>query len=90
MAGAVGDAWRHAALADAAVALALNGFAPRNPTEFARAPHPGGALLVVTPRPERHHELAALHQVGDGPGKLARPQRHSDLRAPKQRRGREA
>jgi 23S rRNA (guanine745-N1)-methyltransferase len=72
MAGVVGDVWRHLPLADAAVDLVLNVFAPRNPAEFARVLHPGGALLVVTPRPEHLQELAALHRVGIDPDKLAR------------------
>lgn len=51
------DVWQRLPLADAAAALVLDVFAPRNGPELARVLHPDGALLVVTPTP-RH--LAGL------------------------------
>jgi 23S rRNA (guanine745-N1)-methyltransferase len=47
------DAWRPLPVRDAAAALALSVFAPRNGAELARVLVPGGALIVVTPT-ERH------------------------------------
>lgn len=43
------DTWRQLPLADHAVKLLLNVFAPRNAAEFARVLAPDGALIVVTP-----------------------------------------
>lgn len=45
------DAWRPLPLADGCASLLLDVFAPRNAAEFARVLAPGGALIVVTPRP---------------------------------------
>lgn len=53
-AGAVAaDAWRALPVRDAAVALAVSVFSPRNGAELARVLKPGGALIVVTPS-DRH------------------------------------
>lgn len=51
------DAWRRLPVADAAAALVLNVFAPRNVEEFRRVLAPGGRLLVVTPEPDHLAEL---------------------------------
>jgi 23S rRNA (guanine745-N1)-methyltransferase len=57
--GAVGcDVWRRLPVADGAAAAALSVFAPRNGAELHRILHPGGRLVVVTPRPEHLRELA--------------------------------
>jgi 23S rRNA (guanine745-N1)-methyltransferase len=57
-AGAVAaDAWGRLPLADAAAAVALSVFAPRNGGELRRVLHPRGALLVVTPTPAHLGEL---------------------------------
>jgi len=66
------DIWRLIPLGDATVDLALNVFAPRNPTEIARVLRPGGTLLVVTPAPGHLGELDALHGVGIDPRKTER------------------
>ncbi|MBO1269101.1 methyltransferase domain-containing protein [Arthrobacter cavernae] len=55
----VWDIWRPLPVADAAVDVVLVVFAPRNPAEFARVLRPGGALIVVTPRPGHLAEIAA-------------------------------
>lgn len=56
--GAVGcDAWRPLPVADSAVALVLNVFAPRHGAELHRILSPAGTLLVVTPAPEHLGEL---------------------------------
>lgn len=55
----VADVTRVLPLADAGVDVALNIFAPRNPTEYARVLRPDGLLLVVIPA-ERH--LASLRE----------------------------
>jgi 23S rRNA (guanine745-N1)-methyltransferase len=47
------DAWRRLPVRDAAIALALSVFAPRNGAELARVLRPGGTLIVVTPS-DRH------------------------------------
>ena len=47
------DAWTPLPVRDAAVALALNIFAPRNGAELARVLKPTGALLIAVPT-ERH------------------------------------
>lgn len=48
--GAVGcDVWAPLPVRDAAISVALNVFAPRNPAELARVVAPGGTLVVVTP-----------------------------------------
>lgn len=58
--GAVGcDAWAGLPVRDAAAALAINVFAPRDPAELARVLAPGGALVVVTPNRGHLSELVA-------------------------------
>ncbi|MGH3276113.1 MAG: putative RNA methyltransferase [Streptosporangiaceae bacterium] len=58
-AGAVAaDAWHRLPVADAAAAVVLNVFAPRDGAELRRILHPAGALLVVTPNPGHLAELA--------------------------------
>lgn len=47
----VWDLWRPLPVADAAVDVLLNVFAPRNGAEFARVLSPGGLALVATPLP---------------------------------------
>lgn len=54
---AVCDTWRPLPVQDAAAALVLDIFAPRNGHEIARVLRPGGALLVVTPTPDHLREL---------------------------------
>ena len=56
----VWDVWRPLPLADAAVDVVLNVFAPRNPAEFRRVLAPGGMLLVVTPLPDHLRQLRSL------------------------------
>ncbi|MEU8135700.1 methyltransferase domain-containing protein [Streptodolium elevatio] len=51
------DAWRPLPVRDAAAALVLNVFAPRNPAELRRILHPGGTLAVVTPTAAHLAEL---------------------------------
>lgn len=51
------DLWRPLPLADAAAAVLLNVFAPRNGAEFRRVLRPDGALLVVTPAADHLVEL---------------------------------
>jgi len=75
--GAVGcDVWNRLPVADQAVAVILNVFAPRNGAEFRRILAPGGRLLVVTPNPGHLQELVAelglLTVDEDKPGRLAR------------------
>ncbi|HEV2654944.1 MAG TPA: methyltransferase domain-containing protein [Ktedonobacteraceae bacterium] len=49
-------------LADSALYMILNIFAPRNPAEFARVLVPGGLLLIAIPAPEHLAQLrSALH-----------------------------
>jgi SAM-dependent methyltransferase len=49
-------------LADGALHMILNIFAPRNPIEFARVLVPGGLLLIAIPAPEHLSQLrSALH-----------------------------
>lgn len=61
--GAVGcDAWAGLPVRDAAAALAINVFAPRDPVELARVLAPGGALVVVTPN--RAHLAELVSAVG--------------------------
>jgi 23S rRNA (guanine745-N1)-methyltransferase len=58
--GAVGcDAWAGLPVRDAAAALVVNVFAPRDPAELARVLTPGGALIVVTPNPGHLGELVS-------------------------------
>lgn len=56
-AAALADLWRPLPVADDAVTLILNVFAPRNGPEFARVLRPGGALVVVTPAADHLGEL---------------------------------
>ena len=51
------DAWRRLPVADAAAALALNIFAPRDGAELRRILNPAGRLIVVTPQPDHLGEL---------------------------------
>ncbi|MDG4793380.1 putative RNA methyltransferase [Micromonospora sp. WMMD1082] len=54
---ALADTWRRLPLADAATAVLLNVFAPRNGAEFHRVLDPAGRLLVVTPDADHLTEL---------------------------------
>jgi 23S rRNA (guanine745-N1)-methyltransferase len=56
------DAWRPLPVRDAAAALVLSVFAPRNGPEIARVLRPGGALVVVTPT--RRHLAELVDQLG--------------------------
>ncbi|WP_347877028.1 putative RNA methyltransferase [Micromonospora sp. KC606] len=72
-AAAVADTWRRLPLADAATALLLNVFAPRNGAEFHRVLDPAGALLVVTPTGAHLAELVdALGLLRVDPAKADR------------------
>jgi 23S rRNA (guanine745-N1)-methyltransferase len=53
----VADVWQRLPIADGAVDVVLNVFAPRNAAEFVRVLRPGGALVVVTPLPAHLAEL---------------------------------
>jgi 23S rRNA (guanine745-N1)-methyltransferase len=55
----VADVKRKALFSDAAVGVALNVFAPRNPVEMARITAPGGMLLVVIPNSDHLESLRA-------------------------------
>jgi 23S rRNA (guanine745-N1)-methyltransferase len=54
---AAADAWGPLPVRDAAVALALSVFAPRNGPELARVIEPGGALITVVPTGRHLGEL---------------------------------
>lgn len=56
---AVCDTWRPLPVRTGCAALVLDVFAPRNAHEFARAVHPGGALIVVTPEADHLGEIVA-------------------------------
>ncbi|GAB3431960.1 class I SAM-dependent methyltransferase [Flindersiella endophytica] len=56
---AVADSWARLPVADQAVSLVLNVFAPRNGPEFARVLRPDGVLLVVTPTGRHLAELVS-------------------------------
>jgi 23S rRNA (guanine745-N1)-methyltransferase len=73
-AGAVlADLWRPLPIRDAAAAVILDVFAPRNGPEFRRVLRPDGVLLVVTPAAEHLHELVAAHGlIRVAPDKAAR------------------
>jgi 23S rRNA (guanine745-N1)-methyltransferase len=59
-AGAVGcDVWAALPVRDAAISVALNVFAPRNPAELGRVVAPGGTLVVVSPTVEHLAGLVA-------------------------------
>jgi 23S rRNA (guanine745-N1)-methyltransferase len=79
IAAVAGDVWLDVPLGDASVDVAMNVFAPRNPSELARVLRPGGTLVVVTPAPDHLRELATLHRVGVAPRK--RERLHGDLEA---------
>lgn len=51
------DAWQRLPVREAAAALVLNIFAPRNPAELRRVTDPRGALVVVTPTSRHLAEL---------------------------------
>ncbi len=71
----VADSWGRLPLADGALAVLLDIFAPRNPAEFARVLAPGGLLLIVIPGPSHLAELrAALPLLGIEEDKEARVQ----------------
>jgi 23S rRNA (guanine745-N1)-methyltransferase len=72
------DVWRRIPLADGAVDVALNVFAPRNGPELGRVVRPGGAMLSVTPTSTHLHELAPLHSIRVDPDKTARLRRALD------------
>ncbi|PZE37595.1 putative RNA methyltransferase [Curtobacterium sp. MCPF17_031] len=55
----VGDVTERLPVVDHAAAVVLDVFAPRNQHEYARVLHPGGVLVVVTPRAGHLAELAA-------------------------------
>lgn len=58
--GAVGcDVWGTLPVRDAAISVALNVFAPRNPAELGRVVAPGGTLVVVSPTAEHLAGLVA-------------------------------
>ncbi|WP_416393972.1 MULTISPECIES: putative RNA methyltransferase [unclassified Curtobacterium] len=54
----VGDVTERLPVVDGAAAVVLDVFAPRNQSEYARVLHPGGLLVVVTPRTGHLAELA--------------------------------
>ncbi|MHC6593727.1 putative RNA methyltransferase [Arthrobacter sp. C152] len=56
----VWDIWQPLPLASESVDAVTVIFAPRNPAEFARVLRPGGALVVVTPRPGHLAGIAAI------------------------------
>jgi 23S rRNA (guanine745-N1)-methyltransferase len=57
MGAVVADVWRGLPVRDASAAVVLNVFAPRNSTEFHRALHREGALVVATPQPDHLNEV---------------------------------
>ncbi|MDN3238761.1 putative RNA methyltransferase [Glycomyces tritici] len=57
IAAVLADAWQRLPIRDGAAAAVLNVFAPRNAEEIARVLHPGGALVVLTPRQDHLREL---------------------------------
>ncbi|MBB5870417.1 23S rRNA (guanine745-N1)-methyltransferase [Allocatelliglobosispora scoriae] len=70
---ALADTWGPLPLADGAVDVLLNVFAPRNGPEFARVLAPGGRLIVVTPEAEHLAELRReLGLIEVDPGKEER------------------
>lgn len=67
--GVVLDLWKPLPLRDAVADIALNVFAPRNPSEFARILSPQGRLIVVVPTPVHLQELrhaGALLDIPEG------------------------
>ncbi|MFC3494932.1 putative RNA methyltransferase [Glycomyces rhizosphaerae] len=76
LAAVLADAWQRLPVRDDAAAAVLNVFAPRNADEIARILHPGGALVVLTPRQDHLRELVdALDLLSVDP---AKPQRTAD------------
>ncbi|NBE81312.1 putative RNA methyltransferase [Micromonospora rubida] len=72
-AAALADTWQRLPLADAATAVLLNVFAPRNGAEFHRVLDPAGSLLVVTPAEDHLTELVgALGLLRVDPAKADR------------------
>jgi 23S rRNA (guanine745-N1)-methyltransferase len=71
--GVVLDLWRPLPLRDATADIAINVFAPRNPSEFARVIRRGGILIVVVPTTGHLSELRTSGSLLDIPaGKDAR------------------
>ena len=69
----VNDVEHRLALADGAIDLLLDIFAPRSPAEFARVLRPGAGLIVVLPTDDHLHELREKLPLLDvGPEKEAR------------------
>ena len=60
-AAVLADLWRPLPIVDAAAAVILNVFAPRNGAEFHRVLRPDGVLVVVTPAPDHLAELISMH-----------------------------
>jgi 23S rRNA (guanine745-N1)-methyltransferase len=76
LAAVLADAWNRLPIRDGAAAAVLNVFAPRNADEIARILHPGGVLVVLTPREDHLRELVdALDLLSVDP---AKPQRTAD------------
>lgn len=72
-AAVLADLWRPLPIRDAAAALVLDVFAPRNGPEFHRILKPDGLLLVVTPAPDHLTELIEAHGlIHVDPDKAAR------------------
>lgn len=65
--GVVLDIWRPLPVRDGVVDIALNVFAPRNPSEFARVLAPDGILTVVVPTTDHLRELRAAGALLDIP-----------------------
>lgn len=63
----VNDVTQRLAVADGAIDLLLDSFAPRNPAEFARVLRPGGELIVVLPTDDHLRELRARLPLLDVP-----------------------
>lgn len=70
---AVCDTWSGLPVRDAAAAVVLDVFAPRNAAEFARVLAAGGGVVVATPTPAHLHEVAdTLDLIGIDDRKDAR------------------
>jgi 23S rRNA (guanine745-N1)-methyltransferase len=73
----VADLRERLPIADGALQVLLNVFAPRNAAEFARVLAPTGVLLIVIPTPGHLHELRrALPLIGIEPDKRLRTVAH--------------
>lgn len=72
----VADVWRALPLADAAVDVVLDVFAPRHPAEFRRVLRPDGILVTATPAPDHLVELREPLGLLD-----LQPDKHEQLRA---------